>query len=304
MKPKLLLCPGTGYSATTPLYYTLAVNHRYCHGGFDKEYNLLELLYFKQISDLKSNTSHFRYKFRRHFIDASFDDGEYRSWGSKRERHPDVSFDNKFTKLDSDYYYNRPITIEKYVQYYKEHFDNIKDTYESVCDFSTNNAGLPVWFLRQYVPILQENFDVKVLIINRDPVRRLFSEINTRFQKNSYEFSSAKEMFFHVLQYPTLRNFGLHRMYEGFNALTYQKEVVSNYKQLFTNVLEISMERFWEGKEKLSEFLQYKIDNLFENVYYPFRGSNPIRHRYLAEQWMSDKEDLTEEEYEHAKNYF
>ena len=173
-----------------------------------------------------------------------------------------------------------------------------------MCDFSTNNAGLPVWFLKQYVPTLQEHFDVKVLIINRDPVRRLFSEINTRFQKNSYEFSSAKEMFFHVLQYPTLRHFGLHRMYEGFNALTYQKEVVSNYKLLFTNVLEISMEKFWEGKERLSEFLEYKIDNLFDNVYYPFRGSNPIHHRYLADQWMSDKEDLTEEEYEHAKNYF
>ena len=304
MKPRFLLCPGTGYSATTPLYYTLAVNQRYCHGGFDKEYNLLELLYFKEVNNLKLSTHHFKYKFRRHFIDIPFDDGEYQGSVFKRERHPDVDFNNSYTKLDLDYYYSRPITIEKYLQYYTEHYNNIKDIYESVCDFSTNNAGLPVWFLKKYAPILQEHFDVKVLIINRDPVRRLFSEINTRFQKEPMEFSSAKEMFFHVLEYPTWRHFGLHRMYENFNALTYHKDVVSNYSQVFSDVLEISMEGFWKGTEKISDFLNYNIENLYNNCYYPFMGSKPPHYRYLADQWMSDKEELTEEDYDRAKLYW
>jgi len=304
MKPKFLLCPGTGYSATTPLYYTLAVNHNYCHGGFDKEYELLPTLFYKETNRLKEYIYHYKYRFRRHFINQPFDNGVYKKHGFKRERHPKVDFNNSYTNLNAEYYYNRPITLEKYIQYYKEHYNNIKNTYHSVCDFTTANGNIPLWFLSKISSELQEHFDVKVLIINRDPVRRLFSEVNVRFQKDNYEFSSAKQMFFYVLNNPTGRHFGLHRQYENFNVLSYHKDVVSNYSSSFSNVLQISMESLWDGTEQISDFLNYKIEHLYNNAYYPFMGSNPPHYKYLADQWMSDIEELSDDEYKQAKEYF
>jgi hypothetical protein len=300
VKPKLLLCPGTGYSATTPLYYTLAVNSQYCHGGFDKEYQLLPLLYFKETKDTERYEYYYKYWFRKHTL--SNDSGVYKKSGAKRERHPLVDFNNPYTHLDSEYYLKDPITLEKYIQYFQEHYHNIKDTYQSVCDFTTDNGNLPLWFLQSIAPILQEYFEVKVIIINRDPVRRLFSEVNRKFQKKKRKFSSATELFFHILNHPT-QDFGLHRIYEDVNYLTYHKEIVSNYSQAFSSVLEISMEKLWEGKENLSDFLEYPIDNLYHNCYYPFKGSKAIHHKYLEDQWMSDIEDLNHEQYELAKTY-
>lgn len=303
MRPKLLLCPGTGYSATTPLYYSLAVTNQYCHGGFDKEYKLLPLLYYKETKNLQESVFYYKTHFKRH-ENLENDNGVYKRFGAKRERHPLVSYKNSYTHLDSQYYYNRPLTLEKYIQYYKEHYNNIKDTYQSVCDFTTDNGNLPLWFLQKIAPELQEHFEVKVLIINRDPVRRLFSEVNTRYQKNPHRFSSATEMFFHILNNPTREHYGLHRQYENFNALTYHKDVVSNYSQTFSSVLEVSMEKLWEGREQLSDFLDYRIDNLYDNCYYPFKGSNAPHYRYLEDQWMSDIEDLTDEQYNYAKTFF
>tara|TARA_Y100000766_G_scaffold220574_1_gene192613 strand:+ start:751 stop:1671 length:921 start_codon:yes stop_codon:yes gene_type:complete len=304
VKPKLLLCPGTGYSATTPLYYTLAVNHRYCHGGFDKEYELLPTLYYKEANRLRDYLYHYKYRFKRHQNIQSFDNGIYKKHGFKRERHPEVDYNNSYTKLDPEYYYNRPVTLEKYIKYYKELYDDIKDVYQSGCDFTTANGNLPLWFLQKIAPELQEHFDIKVLIINRDPVRRLFSEVNVRYQKDSHGFLSATQMFFYILDNPTGRHFGLHRQYENFNVLSYHTDVVSNYSQVFSDVLEISMESFWDGEDLVSDFLGYKIDQLYNNCYHPFMGSNPPHYRYLEDQWMSDKEELTEEDYDRAKLYW
>ena len=111
-------------------------------------------------------------------------------------------------------------------------------------------------------------------------------------------------MFFYVLSNPTGQHFGLHRQYENFNVLSYHKDIVSNYSQVFSNVLEISMESFWDGEDVVSEFLGYKIEHLYNNCYHPFMGSNPPHHKYLADQWMSDKEELTEEDYDKAKLYW
>ena len=303
MRPKLLLCPGTGYSATTPLYYSLAVTNQYCHGGFDKEYKLLPLLYYKETKNLKASLYYYKTHFKRH-ENLENDNGVYKRFGAKRERHPLVSYKNSYTHLDPQYYYNRPITLEKYIQYYKEHYNNIKESYQSVCDFTTDNGNLPLWFLQKIAPELQEHFEVKVLIINRDPVRRLFSEVNTRYQKDSHGFSSATEMFFHILNNPTREHYGLHHQYENFNALTYHKDVVSNYSQTFSSVLEVSMESLWSGNDLLSDFLDFSIDNLYDNCYYPFKGSNAPHYRYLEDQWMSDIEDLADDDYEYAKTYF
>jgi len=44
MKPTLFLNVGTGWSGTTPLYYTLGWYNKYCHAGHRKEKGYLWLI--------------------------------------------------------------------------------------------------------------------------------------------------------------------------------------------------------------------------------------------------------------------
>ena len=41
-KPKFIIIAGTGFSASTPLWYTLQVQNKFVHGGLVKENNILD----------------------------------------------------------------------------------------------------------------------------------------------------------------------------------------------------------------------------------------------------------------------
>ena len=57
-----------------------------------------------------------------------------------------------------------------------------------------------------------------------------------------------------------------------------------------------------ETLEELSDFLDYKITNVYDNVYWPPMGSKAPKIQYLADQWMSDHEDLSEEDLKEARH--
>ena len=48
MKPILLLNIGTAFSATTPFFYTLALDNKYFHTGHIKAHSYLYALYAKE----------------------------------------------------------------------------------------------------------------------------------------------------------------------------------------------------------------------------------------------------------------
>lgn len=294
-KPTLLLCPGTGYSATSPLYFSLASDNHYCHGGYDKEYKFLPIAYFEEVQDSKYD-HYYHVQFRRMF-DPKIKDGNIKLKGGIRTRPPKVFYTNsyvKFTEEKKEYLYSAPHTIDKYIEYYKSHYENIKGTYQAVSDFSTDNANLPLWYLKKIAPQLKEHFNIKVLLIFRDPIRRLFSEVNKCFYNNDTNFWSARDMFLHILKNPTDIP-GLHRQYENPNILTYYRDVIHNYRECFEDVHISVMEDMWVSRaelERLSDFISYKIPKLHENVYWPPMGSKAPHYKYLADQWMSDREDL------------
>jgi hypothetical protein len=296
-KPTLLLCPGTAYSATSPLYYTLSCDHGYCHGGYDKEYKFLRMLYYSKVNHSDYETE-YNTDFRRMF-DPKIKDGNIKMVGGMRTRHPKVFYNNSHTNFTEDqkkYFYSSPHTIEKYIDYYKQHYDNIKQEYQAVSDFSTCNGNLPLWFLQEISPQLKEHFDVKVIIVFRDPVRRLFSEVNKRYYLwENIEFISASELMLNILNNPTGNLYGLHAQYENPNILTYYSDIIKNYTSCFENVHMVSMEDLWDHPsetERLSDFLSYKITAMHQNVYWPPMGTKAPRYEYLADQWMSDQEDL------------
>ena len=58
-----------------------------CHGGFDKEYQLLPLLYFKEIKDTERYEYYYKYWFsRKHTL--SNVSGVYKKSGAKKRETP------------------------------------------------------------------------------------------------------------------------------------------------------------------------------------------------------------------------
>ena len=179
-------------------------------------------------------------------------------------------------------------TLDTYIKYYTRHYQRVKHEYSYVHDFSNSNAFLPVSFLQKIAPVLKKHFKIKVLIIFRDPVRRLYSELSHHY-KNSHilqkKYMSSKDYFY---SYLTIGNYSMNC--EFVKRIKYYK---SNF-----STLSIVSEDLWGGKNdqlaKLSNFLHFDIKNLWPNCYYPEMGTKAPHHEYLADQYESDLEDLTD----------
>ena len=253
-KPKLLLSAGTMFSATTPLFYTLCYDNKYAQTGAVKEHNFLHKLYKK------------------------FD---------KTERYKDVGWRRKNTKirpvntnipegLCTGYSMIKGDTIDDYNNYYLKLWKQIKGKYKSVADFSNQNAILSKDFMEVIKPHILQHFNVKVVMVFRDPIRRAWSKCNDlcqMYQKNPFiEF--------------------VHNMY---NRHADYGRIYQNYVDVWgrENVHALIMEEFWSGEKKtLCDFLDFDIKNIHENAYYPDKGSKAPQYNYLWDQWSSNTHDL------------
>ena len=282
-KPTLLLNPGSGWSGTSPFLYTLAYQNKYAHQGHYKENWYLVKLATNGNSEEKHNSNTSRRP-------------------SKGSMGDVLSTTNRFAQnTNLDYITSSPYSIDNYISYFTEHYENIKETYSAVCDFSNANLDLPQSFLESISQKLLENFEVKVTFQFRDPVRRFFSEVGTSIQSSSENYNDfmhklyverkkQKKLFFYYL-----RN-------QYFSPNCEYVKAYEKYSSIFgkDNCYYIIMEDFWDDKQKdvqldkLSNFLNYKITQIHENAYVPDMGSNAPKYEYLRDQWESDIEDLTE----------
>ena len=246
---KLLLSPGHAYAASTPLFYTLGYYNKYGHTGHMKEFSYLWQMYLEDIGDIK------------------FASRNYRTTRNKLQRIGQ-GHTKKLSPMPDDFsiqdYYKRPFRIEHYIEYLKKVWDVVKDECKAVADFSTSLSGLSEDFLMKIKPKLLENFDVKVVMIFRDPVRRFWSQnadVNGKLR--------------------------CHDRY----AENYQK-----YCNVFgkENVHYVIMEDFWSGEtSELSKFLDYDIQKISENVYWPLEDKI-IKYENLRDQWQGEKEMPTD----------
>ena len=303
-KPTLCMCVGHGWSATSPLYYTLAHNHKYCHGGHYKENKYLEHIYHYNRGD-ESILNAKRFRFRQLFngLKRDQEDGSKAMSFGERDRPPTVLHTSEVNNhWDSEFvndFFSLPHTFEKYITYYKTHYEAIKDTYSAVSDFTVNNIYLSAKYVSLVARYLKPHFNVKILIIARDPVRRAWSHLQFQwFQKGKHRgCSDPYQLFWQSLmdhQSPTEK--------------TYDLDIISLYTEGFRrwshafgreNVHMIVMEELWSSTETLSQlsnFLEYEITDLFPNCYVPEMGSKAPHLEYLSDQWMSDQVDLSEEQ--------
>ena len=242
----LLLNFGTAYSATSPLWRTLQDDTRYLHTGHRKKTHWLWLL-----RNQDTNVE-------RKFVLTP----EPSAQVSSRQHI-------KFTKEEEDYFFSLPTSIEKYIQYYKRHWDYLDGEFKSVGDFCNKMAVADDEYLCYLRDKLSEHFDVKITLIFRDPVRKIWSEARTEYS----------------------------RMYNkkgGIRRSALYGEVYEKYARVFgeERVLPMVMERIWEDPSELSDFLGHPIPKMHRNAYYPERGTNIKEFPEFWDQWRNEKNPI------------
>ena len=267
MKPKILLFGGWGWSATSPLIYTLQRNAKYAHFGYSKTFRYLGV----------TNNKH--RKIYKQICDGTWENFQKGKPGTHHmnltvdlEPLRDFSLDHLHKLMSGD------PTVAKYMEFYHALHDHvITQGYKSVGDGCMGRS-----YDKEYSKTLKSEFDVKVLFIARDPVRRAFSNYLTKLNRNH----QPRELKF----------------YNYIHA-------VENFRKSYgeSNVYITVMEELWEGDgaRGLSQFLDHPIDNLWKNLYAPDKGHLVKFDKDVPCQAFGQESfELTPETYQYYKNKY
>jgi len=285
MKPKLLLCGRWGWAATSPLIYTIQRSAQYAHFGYTKAFTYLEQ-FFKAT---KKGSGHCQDIYDKVVAGTWENDGSDTPSSHKMNTTQDLEplkdfpLEN-FTKL----LYGMP-TISKYMEFYHALHDHVTTKgYKSVGDgYSLPRTG-PSPYVSKFYDALKSEFDVKVVWITRDPVRRAFSNYLSERQK----FQDASFINLPVeLRFPKYI------------------ERIEESNKIFgrDNVHTVVMEELWEddgtSKQQLSDFLDHPITKLWNNVYAPDRGHLAGHDSNVpCQAYGQNLQVLTEDVYYHYKD--
>ena len=277
-KVKLLINAGTAFSASSPFQYTMCWDNKYGHTGHCKEHQYLYRLQENwnmciNPEERSGNTNEKR-------ID--------RLLSGKTPKPEILTVDSQYiknlwTEEEVSEFFHSEMHIDKYIKYYLKHWENIKHDYQSVADFSNQNGLLTKKFLLQIKDQILNYFDVKVTIIARDPIRRAFSQWNRYVNKNPKQSLD-------FIDWDTYPNYS--SIYKNHSSVWGKDNVRLVVMEELDNPITQKQEL-----SHLSNFLNYDIVKVHENVYYPNMGSNYPKHKYLEDQY-SDTHDLDQIMYE------
>ena len=263
-KPKLLLNGGWSWAASSPLIYTLQRIAKYAHFGYTKTFRYL------QTPKMKGDELIFISTEQVPKIVNRVCNGTWENYKSEEPSTHQMNLRIDLEPLDDfPHEHLKPLvtgnpTITKYMDYYHALHDHvISKGYKSVGDgvmgrnrfFVSDGMILPQRTIeeydKQYHETLLSEFDVKIIFLARDPVRRAFSQYLHKVQKNN-------------------KSYPLDLYYWD-----YMKEIYKAYETFGRDNVHITtMEELWEGtaKSELSQFLDHPITNLWKNLYSPDRG--------------------------------
>ena len=282
-KTPLIIGAGHGWCATSPLHLTLQCSNDCSHAGLLKEDHLLYHLYSDEA-----------WTWRKPWYDRLVGDYMTPKWKYPYGYQNQYGYHNNLEEIKE--LFQEP-TLDTYIKYYTRHYERVRHKFTFVHDFSNSNAFLPRSFLQKIAPKLKKHFKIKVLMIFRDPVRRLYSELSHHWQnseKLQKNHRTTREYFRNYLTVGQItRNCDFTKTFKTYNSL-------------FSTLPDIS-EHFWGGTNdqvaKLSDFLQFDIKNIWPNCYYPEMGTKAPKHEYLQDQWSSDMEDLTDDDLEFGRKF-
>ena len=176
-----------------------------------------------------------------------------------------------------------------------------------VCDFSNPYSQFHSEIIEKFANQFKKHFSVKVLMICRDPVRRLFSNLNfipnTGHSLEKYGQNQRLEMVMDYISEPPEVKFPSQdwdyrkKHYTPFTNGNYQ-QIYNNWSKFFDTHIVI-MEDLWANRndelKRLNDFLEINITTLNKNIYYPFRGPDVEFDKSLRDQWRTEKEWIKKE---------
>lgn len=302
-KRKFILFLGIGWAGTTSLYKTLQFRYSYMHGGFNKESEYLIKMYIDQLDSLTNNYGEvMRYRQKNELLKTTYglllhnitiknagllnkmfeDDIKYFEYFDNIKKYYNVL--NKFSERKINHYFATNYTLEKYVEYYEEISDYCENNFKFIGDFSNNTGYLNEDILSKILSSLSKKFDVHILLILRDPIRRSFSNA---CYLSKYAYNNTNNF----LEY-----------FEK-NDVNYANLIKKAYK-IFgkEKVLYLVMEDLFKKNEKseiskLEHFLDVKIPSMHPCCYVPDMGINAPKIPGLTDQSKSDYMILSEEFY-------
>lgn len=316
----MLLLGGWHWSATSPLLYTLQRNAQYAHFGYTKTFRYIGQPKVKE--DVYNSEKRIA---EDSLIYKKVCDGTWENWKSW-----DESTHRMNTTQDLEPLHDFPIehftqlvkgdpTVSKYLDFYHALHDHvISKGYKSVGD-GYSGYRITNDFRGDFDELLsgiKSEFEVKVLFIVRDPIRRGFSHFLNRLHAAHLRKSELDSSFTTPVKQWVKEGFGskkrdLGKIYEAeFACLDYVggiKKMISDFGK--DNVHVMSMEELWEddgtSKRELSQFLDHPIDHLWKNLYAPDRGHLVEFDRDVpCQAFAQDLYELTPDMYyEYKKKY-
>ena len=269
---KLLLFCGGGWSASSPLIYTLQRKSKYAHFGLQKNFIYLKYPTTDIAGELVFDFDQSIRNIIQKYIEGTWENYKSFEPSSHRMNLPE---DLEPLKDFSNDFFTNLITgeskISKFIDFYVALHDHVVSKgYKSVGLF-TGGSGYKLLYkggeLEEYATheiekALLSEFEIKCLFIVRDPIRRAFGQYLSAMQRE-------------IDKRHTDRRFNQYQLPYKLNVVNYLDDV-EKCRQVYgeDNVYVTVMEELWEGDgaQGLSEFLGHSIDDLWKNLYAPDRG--------------------------------
>lgn len=335
-KPKFLFVGGHAWCASSPMCYTLQRLSKYCHFGYAKSYKYLQgYMHYPRADKYQtgylpprngqtnrrgSSILHLgpgTLKWRQSVINGTWENLD--TLGQNEEANTILHNMNLTEDLEplrdfSTSHFKKmmtgPPTGTKFLDFHEALYDHVsKRGFKSVGHYLPIMKK-PTPYVAKFYEQLFDRFDVKEVVIVRDPIRRAWGQylalmqISTNVQldgmrdernKNSYHFVPHDRVFLlpEELRVPN-------------HMLMWQRG-----ERIFGkgNTILIPMEELYEDdgttKKKLSEFLNHPVNDLWTNLYAPDRGHLvPKDNRTPCQYFGQDLMELTPELYMSLKKKY
>jgi len=247
-KPLFLICPGIPKCGTTMLWEIFRCYNTYIHCGLLKESGYLclanlrrnRLLHVDQFAWIEKN---FKHDLKNQHNKIKYPN----SINHLQDRLPEEIY----AKFSSEKY-----SLFTYAEYYLRLYDIVNSVYYGVGDFSTAYAeyNFTKDYLEEIDGYLSNFFTVKIVILFRDPVKRLFSYCH--MQKINCNLSSALDLYSESIYKPNVQNL-YPNVYDKFFNVFGDRVLILN--ELF---FDPNYQSQREQAEKFLEVPKINIENL------------------------------------------
>jgi len=166
-KPPFLLCPGVGKSGTSSLFEMLQNYNNFIHCGICKETGYLSLV------DMCRN----KHLYKNFDVISLHHRSLLKEWKNYIPNFETQLPEKIYSDYTSQYY-----SLSTYYEYYVNVYEIVKSVYHGVGDFSTSYCQhqFAPGYLKEIDTCLSNFFTVKIVLLFRDPIKRLFSNCHMK----------------------------------------------------------------------------------------------------------------------------